>query len=152
MTSQISSWKDRGTLYADAVKDTTELHSRIQISLSKLAYRADEYRMQSLLENKNSISTGAAFFNDLENLESGARPSELRLWDDDKNIKGVCVVYTTGKEIAHGQREENPQHVLKLDFDEAITELEVHIVINAEDKESNVRDQAFRAFLLGRLY
>lgn len=92
--------------------------------------------MQSLLENKDSISTGASFFNDLEILESGARPSELRLWNGDNNIKGICVVYTTGKEIAHGQRDENPQYVLKLDFDEAITELEVQLAISADDKTS----------------
>ena len=79
--------------------------------------------MQSLLENKNRISTGATFFNDLEDLEKGARPSELRLWSDDKKIKGICVVYTTGKENAHGQRNGNPQHVLKLDVDEIITEI-----------------------------
>ena len=124
------------TLYADATEDITELHPSIQSSLSKFAYRADEYRMQSLLENKNKISTGATFFNDLEDLELGARPSELRLWSDDKKIKGTCIVYTTGKEIARGMREGNAQHVLKLNFDEVITELEVHIVKGAEDKLS----------------
>lgn len=107
------------------VGHTSELHPRIQASLSKLAYRADDYRIQSWLEEKDSISIGATFFNDAEELKLGALPSELRLWSDDKKIKGICVVYGTDTEIAHSERESNPQHVLKLNFDEAITELEV---------------------------
>ena len=94
--------------------------------------------MQSLLENKASISTGATFFNDLEDMELGTRPSELRLWTGDEKIKGICVVYTNGKELSHGKKEDNPQHVLKLNFDEVITELEVHVVKGAEDKLSVV--------------
>ncbi|KAI9653011.1 MAG: hypothetical protein M1829_001351 [Trizodia sp. TS-e1964] len=124
------------TLLTNAAKDTTELHPSIQASLSELAYRADDYRMQSLLENKNSISTGATFFNDLKDLELGARPDELRLWSDGMKIKGICVVYATGKEIAHGQRKDNPQHVLKLGLGEVITEIEVKVVKGVEDKLS----------------
>ncbi|CAM1503263.1 Fc.00g080390.m01.CDS01 [Cosmosporella sp. VM-42] len=127
---------ESGTLLANTPKDNAELHPKVQTSLSELSHRADDYRMQSLLENKNSISTGATFFNDLQPLELGARPTELRLWRDDKKIKGICVVYTTGKEIAHGTREGNPQHVLQLANDEVITEFEVHAVKGAEDKLS----------------
>ena len=90
--------------------------------------------MQSLLENKNSISTGASFFNDLDNLKPGSRPRELRLWSDDKKIKGICIAYTGDDEIANGKREGNPQHVLQLQIDEVITELEVHVVKTTEDK------------------
>ncbi|KAJ4253321.1 hypothetical protein NW762_010476 [Fusarium torreyae] len=125
---------ESGTLNANAPKDTTALHPSIQTSLSKHAYKADDYRMQSLLQDTKSISTGAAFFNDLELIESGARPSELRVWSDDTKIKGICIVYTTDREIAHGQREGNPQHALKLDYDEVITELEVHVAKVEEGK------------------
>ncbi|KAM0548474.1 hypothetical protein ACHAPJ_009960 [Fusarium lateritium] len=125
---------ENGTLDAHAPKNTTALHPSVQTSLSKHAYRADDYRMQSLLDDKKSISTGAAFFNDLDLIEPVARPSELRLWSDDTKIKGICIIYTTGLEIAHGQREGNPQHVLKFDYDEVITELEVHVVKVEEGK------------------
>ena len=90
--------------------------------------------MQTLLEDQNSISTGASFFNDLESLESGARPSEFRLWGDDKKIKGMCIVYTTTKEIARGERKDDPQHVLQLAGDEVITEFQVHVDKGVENK------------------
>ncbi|KAK6354949.1 hypothetical protein TWF696_004077 [Orbilia brochopaga] len=125
-----------GSLLADTNQDHANLHAKVQTSLSELSYRADDYRMQNLLEDKNSISTGATFFNDLHPLETGARPTELRLWSDDQKIKGICVVYTTGKEIAHGTREGNPPHVLQLTPDEVITEIEVYVVKSAEGKLS----------------
>ncbi|KAM5344892.1 hypothetical protein ACJ41O_010754 [Fusarium nematophilum] len=135
-TALITPTRDEsGTLLTNTAQDIAELHPKVQTSLSQLSHRADDYRMQSLLEDKNSISTGATFFNDLETLEVGARPTELRLWSDDKKIKGVCVVYAS-KEIAHGTREGNPQHVLQLAYDEVITEIEAHVVKGAGDKLS----------------
>lgn len=92
--------------------------------------------MHSQLSDNASISTGATFFNDLEPLEQGVRPTELRVWTDGKKIKGFTTVYKPGTEISHGQKEGNPQHVLQLNFDEVITELEVHVVKGAEDKLS----------------
>ena len=92
--------------------------------------------MQSLLEDKNCILIGASFFSDLEDLNLGVRPIEIRLWSDDKRIKGICVVYANDKEIAHGQREASPQHVIKLNPDEVMTELEIHVAQGAEDKLS----------------
>ncbi|CAH0027028.1 unnamed protein product [Clonostachys rhizophaga] len=118
--------QENSNLIANSTNETPDIHPSIRCSVSQLSYRADEYRMQSLLKDKNSISPGAIFFNDLEHLEPGARPGELRLWQNDK-IEGLSVVYTTSKEIAHGKREGNPQHVLQLEYDEAITELEVYI-------------------------
>ncbi|KAK6497175.1 hypothetical protein TWF506_004650 [Arthrobotrys conoides] len=125
-----------GNLIANTNKDNANLHSKVHTSLSDLSHRADEYRMQTLLEDKNSISTGASFFNDLEFLGAGVRPSELRLWSGDQKIKGICVVYTNSSELAHGTREGNPQHVIQLDPDEVITEIEVHVVKSAESKLS----------------
>jgi hypothetical protein len=121
---------------ASSFGDISDLHPSIQKSLSEQSYRADDYRMQNLVEEKATISTGATFFNSFENLESGARPKEVRLWSDDKKIKGLSMAYTTGKDNAYGQREGNPQHVLQLDFDEVITELEVYIAKGAENKFS----------------
>ncbi|KAF9768133.1 hypothetical protein IL306_014593, partial [Fusarium sp. DS 682] len=60
----------------------------------------------------------------------------LILWSNDAKIRGISVVYTTGKELAHGQREGNPQNAIKIDYDEVITELEVHVVKVEEDKRS----------------
>jgi hypothetical protein len=124
------------SLLAKAVKDPAKLHPSIETSLAKLSKKADEYRMQSLLEKKDTISTGATFFNDLEDLQPGARPTELRIWTDDKKITGICVVYTLATEISHGQKEGEPQHVLTLKPDEVITEVEVHVVQGAENKLS----------------
>jgi hypothetical protein len=127
---------ENGTLSAHALKHTAELHSSILTSLSQHADKADNYRMQSLLKDKENISTDATFFNDLDKLVLGARPSELRLWSDEKKIKGICVVYRDSTETGNGQMKGNPQHVLKLDFDEVITELQVHVVKGAEGKLS----------------
>jgi hypothetical protein len=123
-------------LLSSHVKRANELHPKVQTSLSEYAYKADEYRMQTLLEDQKSISTGASFFNDLESLESGARPSEFRLWMDDKKIKGMCIVYATGKKIVRGERKDDPQHVLQLAGNEVITEIQVHVSKGAEDKMS----------------
>ncbi|EGX45522.1 hypothetical protein AOL_s00169g128 [Orbilia oligospora ATCC 24927] len=127
---------ENGTLLANTNKDNASLHPKVQTSLSALSHRADNYRMQSLLKDKNSISTGASFFNDLEPLEVGARPTELRLWSDEKKIKCICVVYTTGTEITRGTKEGNPQHVIQLDHDEVITEIEMHVVNGTEGNPS----------------
>ena len=88
--------------------------------------------MQNLLKDKSLISTGATFFNHLEDLVLGTRPSELRVWSDDKRIKGLSVVFS-GKEFSQGIREGNPQDVLKLAFDEVITELEIYVNKIAND-------------------
>ncbi|KAF3920137.1 hypothetical protein AA313_de0202922 [Arthrobotrys entomopaga] len=113
-------------------QDNANLHVSIQTSLSELSnsHRADDYRMQSLLQDKTKISTGATFFDDLQSLEAGARPTELRIWSDDQNSKilGLCVVYTTATEIAHGKREGNAQKVIQLDPDEVITEVELNVI------------------------
>ncbi|VUC29193.1 unnamed protein product [Clonostachys rosea] len=127
--------RERSSLVANSTNDTSEMHPSIRSSVSQLSYRADEYRMQSLLKDKNGISTGATFFNDLEHLELGARPSELRLWTNNK-IEGLSVIYTTNKEIAHGNREGNPQHVLQLEYDEVITELEIYVSRGDKNKLS----------------
>ncbi|KAF3926826.1 hypothetical protein ABW20_dc0101720 [Dactylellina cionopaga] len=123
-------------LLANINKHDTSLHAKVKTSLSDLSHMADEHRMHSLLEDKTSISTGASFFNDLEFVEANARPTELRLWSDGEKIKGICVTYTTGKDIAHGTREGNPQHVIRLTPDEVISEIEVHVVSGAEGKLS----------------
>lgn len=126
---------ETGTLLANSPKDRLDLHPKIQNSLSQLSHRAGDYRMQSWFENKDSVSTGAAFFNDLEPLGLGVRPIELKLWNDDSKIKGICVVYAD-QELSHGTKEGNPRHVLQLAHDEVITEVEVHVVKGAEDKPS----------------
>lgn len=92
--------------------------------------------MQSLLEDNSSISTGATFFNDLQPLENGTRPTELRLWNNDKKVTGICVIYSSSKELAHGSRDGNPQQVLQLAYDEVITEVEIHVAKGAESKPS----------------
>ncbi|KAF5672034.1 hypothetical protein FHETE_3906 [Fusarium heterosporum] len=124
------------TLMASTARDVAQLHPAVQTSLAEQHHRADDYRMQSLLADKNSISTGATFFNDLGPLEPGARPIELRVWCDESKIRGLSVIYTTTKEIGHGTRTDNPQHVLQLSPDEVITEIEIHTVMNVENKLS----------------
>ncbi|KAK6526634.1 hypothetical protein TWF694_005215 [Orbilia ellipsospora] len=127
---------ENGDLLANTNMSDTSLHPKVLSSVSELSYRADNYRMQSLLQDRNSISTGATFFNDLQPLEPGARPTEIRLWRNDQKITGICTSYTTNKEIAHGTRAGNPQHVLQLAPDEAVTEIEVHIINDEKDKPS----------------
>ncbi|KAF5539435.1 hypothetical protein FMEXI_8924 [Fusarium mexicanum] len=126
--------EDDDALLSGSAQNNAALHPKVQTSLSELSHRADKYRMQSLLEDKNGISAGATFFNDLHPLEPGTRPMEVRLWSDDQKIKGISIVYTTDTELAHGGREGNPQHVLQLAPDEVITEVETYVVKGTENK------------------
>lgn len=92
--------------------------------------------MQSISDDQSSISTGASFFNDLERLSLGKRPTELQLWSNDQKIQGICIKYGAEIEIVNGKKEGNPTHVLQLGYDEVITELEVHTVKSADSKLS----------------
>ncbi|RYN29788.1 hypothetical protein AA0112_g7086 [Alternaria arborescens] len=114
-------------LSANAAGDVSQLHPRVQSSLSQYAYQAGDYRMQNVSRDHDIISTGAAFFNDLEHLTPGMRPTELQLWCNDQALQGICIKYGQKIEKSNGKRDGNPQHVLQLQFDEVITELEVYV-------------------------
>jgi hypothetical protein len=123
-------------LSANAAGDVSQLHPRVQSSLSQYAYQAGDYRMQNVPRDHDIISTGAAFFNDLEHLTPGMRPTELQLWCNDQALQGICIKYGQKIEKSNGKRDGNPQHVLQLQFDEVITELEVYVARTPANKLS----------------
>lgn len=125
---------ESGNLLATSKNPSDILHDEIQKSLGELSYRAENYRMQSSFEDKNRITIGATFFNDLQTIKDFVRPKELRFWTKDQIIIGLCTIFEDSEQIAHGVREGNPQHVIMLAEDEAITEIEVYVGSSAEGK------------------
>ncbi|KAK6525430.1 hypothetical protein TWF694_005568 [Orbilia ellipsospora] len=112
--------------------------TKLQDSIDRVKYRAEDYRMQGVVGEFEKINSNAEVFNDLERLNSTWRPKKFSVWNQGDQILGGRIDYANGEKNEYGECKGSPAKTLELEPDGS--EVIVEVTIRSGPKSSNSTD------------
>lgn len=107
----------------------TEYDLRLQTSLQRVAWAAQEYRIEGVVGvyTEKDVHSAARLTNDLDTLNAMFRPSKIQVWMVDGTVHGIRISHANGEHRSHGTCTGEASHTWNLakDGSEIIVEIVV---------------------------